>query len=181
MDPDMAERLLNLIEKEGQLEESNFLGLQVSDRPISEMEISQGRDYFRGETRLQNRGPACISCHSVSDTGFLGGGRIGPDLTKVFERMGGRRALASWLIAPVTPTMGSVFRERPLDPTEIAPISAFLEDAAKNRFEADPESARSAFVFLGLLGSVAGMVLLGQIWRDRLDEDEVRFPTGGKS
>jgi hypothetical protein len=169
MDQSMAGALLDLIENESRLEESNFPGLRISNKPISEEEVRLGRDYFIGDRRLTNRGPACISCHSAAGTGLLGGGRIGPDLTKVFERMGGRRSLAGWLLAPATPTMAAVFRDRPFDQSEIVPISAFFEDNARNRSEVDPAATRSLFVLLCLLGMGIGLTALGKLWGHRRD------------
>lgn len=161
----MAEALLTLVEKESKLEESNFMGLQVSDSPISEADVARGKAYFTGATRLVNRGPACLSCHSAGSTGLLGGGRIGPDLTKVHERLGGRRALASWMLAPATPTMGRVFRDQPLHQDEIPALAAFLEFQAKNETE-EPAAVNATFLlFLGLWGA---SMLLGVIgWASR--------------
>jgi cytochrome c2 len=167
MNQSLAEALLDLIEKEGQLEESHFMGLQLSDRPISPEEIAEGRNIFLGVRRLANGGPACISCHSVAGVGGLGGGHIGPDLTKVFERLGGRRAVASWLLAPATPTMSSVFRSRPFAQEDITVIAAFLEDEAKNKAEADPTAQRSTLLFVGLLGAAVCLAAGSRIWKDR--------------
>ncbi len=167
MTASMADSLLDLIEQESQLEESHFMGLQISDRPISPEEIAQGRNIFLGVRRLANGGPACISCHSVTGVEGLGGGRIGPDLTKVYERLGGRRALASWLLAPATPTMASVFRNRPFAQEDITAVAAFLEDEAKNNAEVDPTSQRSMLLFIGLLGAAVCLAAGGRIWKDR--------------
>jgi mono/diheme cytochrome c family protein len=166
LDQNMAEALLDLVQKEGGLEESNFMGLQISDKPISLEQVAQGRQVFFGSIRLQNGGPACRSCHSVGGIGGFGGGRIGPDLTKVYERLGGRRALASWLLAPATPTMSTVFRERPLGQEDITMIAAFLEDSSKNSVEEDASGQRSGILFLGLVGSTILLAAASRLWRD---------------
>lgn len=163
----MAEALLALVEKESKLEESHFMGLQVSDSPISDADVARGKSYFTGETRLVNRGPACLSCHSAGSTGLLGGGQIGPDLTKVHERLGGRRALASWLLAPATPTMGRVFKDQPLHQDEIPALAAFLEFQAKNETE-EPAAVNATFVlFFGLWGASMILALMGWLTRRR--------------
>lgn len=164
----MAIALLDLIEEEGRLEESHFMGLQISDVPISDDEVLRGQMIFTGRTRLSSRGPACISCHSASNTGLLGGGRIGPDLTRVYERLGGRKALATWLLSPSTPTMGSVFRDRPLSQNEIPLISAFLEFHAKNSLEQAPATSASYFLLLGFCGLSLGLGCIGYAWRRRI-------------
>ena len=38
----------------------------------------RGEEVFTGRTRLRNRGPACISCHSVAGLPFPNGGTLGP-------------------------------------------------------------------------------------------------------
>ncbi len=55
---------------------------------------------FLAQQRLEAGGAACISCHSMHDVAALGGGRLGPDLTNVYERLEGRKALSAWLVAP---------------------------------------------------------------------------------
>ncbi|GAB4230777.1 MAG: hypothetical protein Kow00109_02670 [Acidobacteriota bacterium] len=162
----LAEALLDLIEKESRLEQSNFPGLQVSDRPLTDEEILAGRARFTGATPLINGGPACMNCHHASGVGGLGGGRIGPDLTKAFERLGGRRALASWLMAPSTPTMSRVFGSRPLTQDDILPIAAFLEDTARTRAEEDPAGQRVGLLLAGVI--TTGLVGTGLgFWYER--------------
>jgi mono/diheme cytochrome c family protein len=167
-----AEALLDLIEKESRLEESNFMGLQVSDRPISLQEIETGRRIFRGVQRLSNGGPPCVSCHTVADLGGLGGGRVGPDLTKVFERLGGRRGLSAWLLAPTSPTMSSVFGRHPFNPEEITPVAAFLEDQTKNHSVESPNAQQAALLFGGLLVSGLLLSVLGRFRGRRLSPEE---------
>src|SRR3989337_709452 len=45
-----------------------------------------GRALFTGARRLENGGPACMSCHSVAGLGALGGGALGPDLTLAYNK-----------------------------------------------------------------------------------------------
>lgn len=161
-----AEALLDLIEKESRLEQSNFPGLQVSDRPLTDAEIQTGRARFTGATPLLNGGPACVNCHHATGAGGLGGGRIGPDLTKAFERLGGRRALASWLVAPATPTMSRVFGSRPLTQDDILPLAALLEETARTRAEEDPAGQRVGLLLAGVIG--AGLAGTGlSFWYER--------------
>ncbi len=112
MTRDRAEKLLDLIEAESKLEESQFKGLQISDKPFTDGDRAEGRAIFLGRQRLAGGGTACISCHSMYDTPAFGGGRLGPDLTNVSERLKGRKSLAAWLMAPSTETMQPVFKEQ---------------------------------------------------------------------
>jgi mono/diheme cytochrome c family protein len=158
--------LLNLIEAESKLEHSQFAGLQVSNRPLTADDVAQGRELFLGLARLGNGGPACISCHTVQGVGSLGGGKLGPDLTRVYERMQDRKQLAAWLSAPATPTMQPVFKPRPLQPEEVLSLVAFFEQSAKEGREDDSPSALRFFL-LGLGGTGAGLAALDALWRRR--------------
>jgi len=159
--------LLELIEAEPALEKSQFVGLQMSDRPFTAMDVVQGRELFLGLRPLENRGPACVSCHAVNDLGYLGGKKLGPDLNEVYERLNGRKGLASWLSAPATSTMQSIFADAALSSEEILPLVAFLADKA----EETPESTQPAtlmFVLFGLSGTVVALLLFDVVWRRRL-------------
>jgi mono/diheme cytochrome c family protein len=166
MSKDRAQALLAMLDAESKLPKSQFAGMQISDRPFTAYDISQGKAMFTGDRRLVNGGPACISCHTVKGTGALGGGRLAPDLTRVYERLQGRKNMAAWLFAPATPTMASVFRQRALKPEEILPLVAFFEDAAR-RGGQDDSAGRLNFFLLGLAGSALGLVVMDAAWKRR--------------
>jgi len=140
--------------------------MQISDRPFTSHDIAQGRAIFLGERTLVNAGPVCISCHTVKGNGALGGGRLGPDLTRVYERLQGRKNMAAWLFAPATPTMSSVFKQHGLKPEEILPLVAFFEDSAR-RGGQDDSAARLNFFLLGLGGAALGLVVMDAAWKHR--------------
>ena len=167
MNPDLAKALLDLIEAESKLEESQFKGLQITDRPFTPREIELGREIFLGARKLANGGPACFSCHTMRGLGGLGDGRLGPDLTRVYERLKGRQGLGAWLMAPPTQTMQPLFRKHPLQPDEILPLIAFFEDAAREGGE-DTSVAILNFFFLGLGGAILALVCFDAAWRWRL-------------
>ena len=162
----LAEALLELIDAESKLDRSQFAGLQLSDRPFTAVDIQRGHDLFTGEVRLANGGPPCLSCHSVGGVGALGGGKLGPDLTLAYERLQGRKGLGTWLSAPATPTMQTVFKTTPLGAEEIDPLLAFFEDATQRRAVADPV-APLTFFLMGLGGAAFGIVLFDFAWRKR--------------
>ena len=162
-----AERLLDLIAAESKLEKSRFAGVQISDRPFTPDDVKRGREIFTGRARLGNGGTACISCHTAGGLGWLGGGRLGPDLTKVFEKYETRKKLGAWLSAPATATMLPTFREHPLDADkEILPLLAFFRHTAQYE---EPDDAPSALVFLlfGLGGAAGCLALFNGLWRHR--------------
>ena len=163
---DRAMNLLDLIEAESLLEKSQFAGIKISDRPFTAADVATGSRIFLGTHRLANRGPSCVSCHSVNGIGVLAGGKLGPDLNAVFERLNGRKGLATWLSAPPTPIMQAVFSKHPLDEEEILPLVAFFADKAV----APPESGQAAtliFILLGLAGTAGALVLFDVAWRNR--------------
>lgn len=163
---DRAEALLDLIAAESELERSEFAGVQVSDEPFTQDDVQRGRQIFQGTYALENGGTACIGCHSVRGVGVLGGGRLGPDLTRVYERLGGRKNLTAWLAAPATPTMQTVLEGRQLQPDEIHSLLAFFEQSAQEGGEAD-RSGSLAFFLLGLGGAVIILLAMDAVWRGR--------------
>lgn len=164
--PALAQSLLNLIEAESKLPKSQFAGLEISDRPFTPAEIARGRALFTGGRRLANGGPVCTSCHTVRGVAALGGGRLGPDLTQAFGRLQGRKNLASWLLAPPTPTMQPVFRKKALRSDEILPLVAYLEASAKAG-GADDSAGPLNFFLLGLGGTAVALIVFGSSWKAR--------------
>lgn len=161
-----AEALLDLIVAESKLEKSQFVGMQLSERPFTPDDVEKGRQIFLGIAALANGGPACISCHSVNGVGGLGGGLLAPDLTTVFERYEGRKTLATWLSAPATPTMQSVFRRQKLDPDEVLALTAYFQHTLQRSPE-DPSTARLNFVLFGLGGTLAMLAIFDVVWHRR--------------
>lgn len=166
LDITRVQGLLDLIEAESKLPKSQFAGTQISDRPFTAHDIEVGRAIFSGTQSLKNSGPACVSCHTMRGLGGLSGGRLGPDLTLVYERLQGRKGLGAWLANPASPTMSPVFKKRPLHGDDILPLLAYFEDSAK-RGGSDDTTARLNFLLMGMGGTVVGLVLLDGIWRKR--------------
>jgi mono/diheme cytochrome c family protein len=166
MSPERAEALLDLIEAESKLEKSQFMGLQIPDTPFSAADIAKGENLFLGHVAFKNAGPACVSCHTTIGLPGLSGGRLAPDLSKVFERLEGRKGLASWLVAPPTTTMQPVFKDHPMEPDEVLALVAFLENTARQGGE-DVSPARMNFFLLGLGGTAVALVGFDLAWKRR--------------
>ena len=86
----------------------------------------RGERLFTGAAGLTNGGAACHACHGAGDVGFRGGAGLGPDLSDVYNRLGGDAGLSAWLAAPPSATMQPIFGDKPLTTDEIADLSAFL-------------------------------------------------------
>ena len=171
MTPDRARALLDLIAAESKLEKSQFAGLKITDEPFGPADVARGRSLFVGTKPLAAGGPACASCHDALGLDGLGGGRLAPDLTKVYERLGGRKGLAAWLQAPATETMRPLFATAPLSNEEILALTAFLEDEARGgsaRAARAGGGDRLAFLLLGLGGAGLALVAADAVWRKRL-------------
>jgi mono/diheme cytochrome c family protein len=166
MNPQQAHALLDMIEAESKLPRSQFAGLQISDRPLTSQDVAKGKLIFLGEQPLSAGGAACISCHTVRGLTLLGGGRLGPDLTRVYERLQGRRGLSSWLSAPASPTMAPVFKTHAMQPEEILSLVALFEDSALKGGEADTTPVLN-FLLLGIGGMMLGLVSLDLVWKKR--------------
>ena len=116
-------------------------------------DIDRGHDLFVGSNRLDNGGGACASCHVAGKVGNLGGQSLGPDLTPVYQKLGGEPGLTAWLANPASPTMQPIFADRPLTEQEIADLVAFLADAP----DQDRPNNDSDWLLLAGLG---GLVIL---------------------
>jgi len=166
MTPSLISSLLDLIDEESKLPKSQFAGLQLPMQPFTDRDRQLGLALFRGTQTLAGQGPACISCHTVQGLSGLGGGRLGPDLTLVYERLKGRSGLGAWLTAPATPTMQSLFAASPLNEREVLSLLAFFEQTSQAPGE-DQSSALLNFFLLGLAGSLLGLYAFAIIWKKR--------------
>jgi len=166
MSRDRAAALLDLIEAESAKEKSQFAGTAVPERPLTEEDVRIGREIFVGTRPLAASGPACISCHAMGDVGWLGGGTLGPDLTRIFEKYGDRKRLGAWLTAPATQTMLPTFKDHPLEGEEILGLVAYFRTAARE-LEEDRAPRALVFILLGLAGSAGALVLFQRAWKQR--------------
>ncbi|MHB0965943.1 MAG: c-type cytochrome [Bellilinea sp.] len=109
-----------------------------------------GQRNFTGETSLANGGTACIACHSISGSGVLDGGTLGPDLTQVLTRYG-EPGLTAAISTVNFPTMIGIFGAKPLTPQEVSDLVAYF--TATNT---QPVSiATKTGLYLGIAGGLA--------------------------
>jgi mono/diheme cytochrome c family protein len=132
--------------------------------PAATGDAAAGRKLFTGATTLAHGGPACISCHSIAGAGALGGGRVGPDLTKAFAKYGGTNGVVSVLGTIAFPTMVPVYKGHALTRQEQANLAAFLQTTSAKQ----PGGDRWwLLVVLGVAVVVIGVVLALVIWPRR--------------
>ena len=167
MTPALAELLLAMIEAESKLPKSQFAGLQISDRPFTQQDVELGKALFMGHKKLANGGPPCVICHTFKGAEGFGGGRLGPDLSRVYERLEGRKAMGAWLYAPATPTMSSTFKKAAMKPDEeILPLLALFESTARAGSE-DDRTGTAGFFTVGFVVAAVCLGLFAVIWSGR--------------
>ncbi|MBT5775601.1 MAG: cytochrome c [Dehalococcoidia bacterium] len=135
-------------------------------------DANAGRNLFTGANTLDNGGPSCRACHSIAGIGALGGGKLGPDLTTAYNRLGD-----GMIAMPQTGTMQPIFTEKLLTEEEQTNLLAF--------FRSTDITGRSSEVIWQLGGlSVAGVVIVAAlthlIWRRRLTGVRIPMVTGRK-
>lgn len=170
--PEEAEFLIDLIVTESELEESQFKGSATSNEPFTAADVERGMALFTGGEKLKGGSAMCMSCHRMPGVGGLGGGNLGPNLARVYEKgtytSGGRATLTAWLGAPATPTMQSLLQDHPLESDEIHALVALMEDRAANS-EPEPVGASMvSFGILGLMGSALVLFVFDSLWKNRL-------------
>ncbi len=138
---------------------------EATSAPAVQGNAESGKDLFTGVVRFQNGGPPCMACHSVGGIGALGGGQLGPDLTKVVERLGGAAGVNAFIAGTPTPTMRAVWSQRPLTDQERANVVGFLSQAAVTQ---RPVQAIWQLAGLAALGVVILLTIAAWRWRKRL-------------
>lgn len=129
-------------------------------------EIARGRRLFQGLNRLENSGPACNSCHHVTNDAVIGGGVLAKDLTQAFTRMGAP-GVSSILGKPPFPVMEAAYKDAPLTKNEMRELVAFLQDVDKQRAMQTPVDYGNRLVAGGTGMFVVLAGLYGLIWRRR--------------
>lgn len=160
---ELAGAILDLIEQRSGTPQASAPA--PPEPPFTPADVARGRELFIGSASLSAAGPACIACHESAGVPAPGGGRLGPDLTRVDERLGGRRGLIAWLGTTPTPMMRAVYRTAPLTRDESRALTAFLEESAAAG--ARSPWRFSTFTVTGLAGAAAGLVLVGVLGAGR--------------
>lgn len=139
-------------------------------RAIVAADVNGGWQFFMGRARLQNGGPACISCHSIKGVGMFGGGTLGPDLTGANIKYRDPE-LISILQNPNFPTMSTVFGTHHLNDDEIVQLFALFQ-SAKSANPMPPDQAGITkldprFFVVGVASMLLVLALLNLAWRNR--------------
>lgn len=129
-------------------------------------QVLLGQALFQGTTRLVNRGPACNTCHDVTNDAVIGGGVLARELTTVFSRLGGPGVRAI-LGRPPFPVMQRAYLDKPLTEEEVTALVGFLEQADAEQAFHQPRDYGMGLFLSGLIGVVLFLGLSTLVWRGR--------------
>lgn len=121
---------------------------------------SYGEKLFTGAIPLANGGTPCIACHSVSGTGAIGGGTLGPDHTQVYTRYG-REGLAAALGTLPFPSMQGIYANRLLTVSEQAALLAFYEAADQ---QGQPRTQTNLVTLFSAGTGISVVLLVGMLF-----------------
>jgi mono/diheme cytochrome c family protein len=147
----------------------DFLGtkksaVQTSTTPSNAPpgDAGQGKSLFMGSKGFRNGGAPCMSCHSVAGINLLGGGSLGPELTRAYLAYG--EGIVSVLTNIPFPTMLPIFKKHPLDAQEARDLTAFFKEVAASQ----PQDFTLRVLITALVGFLVLMLMMWYIWQHRL-------------
>lgn len=125
---------------------------------------SRGEALFTGRTQFRNRGPACISCHSIGGLSFPNGGTLGPDLTNAYTVLGqpgAQAAIHTLYFGVMTP----IYDQHPLMPDEQSDLLAFLRESGTIK---QPQWTTQILILVAIVLSGIFLILTAVVWRRRV-------------
>jgi len=157
-----AEQLLVYIEQQSGATPAEAAPAMAAFTPA---EIAEGRQIFLGAVHLGRGGAACIACHQAAGLPTRGG-KLGPDLSRAYDRFGQERGLTAWLKSPPTPVMRSIYHDKQLNESEVRSLVAFFHETQETAEQFNEAPVRA--VQLGGIGaSLVGALVIGFVFRDR--------------
>jgi len=146
----------------------HVIGAVPPDEPVAltEEDIVLGQNLFEGSVRLIHGGPACNSCHDVTNDAVIGGGILAKELTTVFSRLGGPGVRAI-LGSPPFPVMQEAYADEPLTEREVMALVGFLEQADRDKALQQPRDYGIGLFTSGVVGSGILLGLYSLLWRRR--------------
>lgn len=137
--------------------------IALAEETAGSGDVAAGRALFTGAKRLQNGGPPCISCHSAgNELGALGGGSLGPNLTKIWEN-NPFFIDVNFINDPGGPVMGPLWSRRPVTEEEVQHLQAFFASVAQQ----PAASSVGKFVIISIVCAVIMLIIFSILWSGR--------------
>lgn len=127
--------------------------------------IARGRKLFNGQSRLENQGAACLSCHHVKDDLAYPGGNLAKELTESFSVMGGAGVIAIIRNSPF-PAMAQAYQKHALTESEVIDLGAYLKSVSEKSIYQHPRDYSLTFLYLGQLAFLLFLAaILAAFWK----------------
>lgn len=132
--------------------------------------IEEGRNLFTGKTRLDNGGPACLSCHSLNDSELpVSGGTLAINITGFGSLPSD--ALEERILESPFPhmtIMKSAYVNHPVTQQEANKLIAYLKNVSEQQpVDSALLMAGNNFLWMGIVLSLLILGLIGVNWRRR--------------
>jgi len=127
-------------------------------------DVLEGKALFLGNSRFQNNGVTCVSCHNVSSSDMIPGGMLAADLTDVHTRLGGVNGIKAILNSPPFPAMKTSYEDHPLTEDEIFKLQAFLKDADENSIYHIKSDYNKFVAWSGLFVLLTLLAIIAMLW-----------------
>jgi mono/diheme cytochrome c family protein len=164
--PELAGALLRYIEEQSGAPAASH-DPSVAEEMATPEKVEAGRQIFVGARGLAEGGPGCVGCHRLEGLPGWNGGRLGPDLTAVRDRLRGSDGISTWLGNPPTPIMKAVYRRAAMTHEERdALASLFVASAGRPRTEPGG-SPLLQFAGTGVAGALLAAGAIAFSWRRR--------------
>ncbi|MCK4990655.1 MAG: c-type cytochrome, partial [Bacteroidales bacterium] len=89
-------------------------------------DVQIGRQLFSGSIRFSTGGPACITCHHVTDDILKGGALIAPDLTNVYSMLD-EKTIILRVTSPYHKIMQDAYKGKPVTKEEAVIMASFFK------------------------------------------------------
>lgn len=129
-------------------------------------EVLKGKNLFLGNTRLTNRGPACISCHNVNFANTPAGGLLALDLTNTFSKLSAT-GISAIISNPPFPVMNTAYMNHSITQDEAFYLVTFLKQVNHDSPNQQPVNYQSTFLYTGIIGTAILFGLFGWFWWNR--------------
>ena len=121
--------------------EKKHLGPTIHD--IKGDLAEKGRALFSGTAMLLEGGPACITCHHISDDLIKQGGTIAPDLTNVYHRLDSATIMMR-ITTSKYPAMQDIYGNNPITTEEALILEAYFKSIGTRSKQQELRDQRAA-------------------------------------